>query len=75
MLLRQIENNRNRKDVIFPRQFDQGLACFWLHVGRVHHRQSAACKTLADDGVKDVKRVSRDGLIVVVIRDEPSAEI
>ena len=46
-LLRQVEHDRDRQDVILARQLDQRLARLRLHVGGVDHRQLARASRFA----------------------------
>jgi len=56
-------------------QFDERPARLRLHARRVDHRQPARGEPLARDVVQHVERVRSGGLVVLVVRDEPAAEV
>jgi hypothetical protein len=66
-LLRKIEDNRDREYVIFPSELDQRFTSLRLNICGIHDRQPATGKALTDDRAKNVKRISRCRLIVLVV--------
>ncbi len=74
-LLRQVEDDRHRQTVILPGQLDERFPGLRLHVGRVDHRQLPHCQPLASDEPKNLERLLRNGLIVLVVTHHPSAGV
>jgi hypothetical protein len=73
--LRQVQDDRHRQHVVLAGHRDQLAAGFWLHVGRVHHGEPAACQALAHDIPQQVERGRRGGLVVLVVGDQAPAEV
>jgi hypothetical protein len=74
-LLGQVENNCHRQAVILPGQLHQRLACFGLDVGGVNHRDPPQGQPLPGDEPEHLERLTRDGLVVLVVRDHPPAGV
>src|SRR5579884_220472 len=74
-LLGQVQDDCAGKHVVFPRQFDQRLACFGLYIGRVNDREAACLEALSGDVVQYVESVIRCRLIIFVVGDKSAAEI
>ena len=66
-LLRQIENDRDRKGVKLACDGDQRFAGFGLDVSRVDDSETSCGKTFAGYEVKDVEGILCGRLIVFII--------
>ena len=55
--------------MILPRQRNDRLPCFGLHVRCVDYDQLAGGQTFGGDEVKNFKRVFRRCLTVLIVRD------
>jgi hypothetical protein len=73
--LGQIEHEGDRQDVVLAGQRDQRLASLRLHVGGVDDGQAPARQAPRGDEVKGGEGVSRRGLVVLVVRDEPAEAV
>lgn len=73
--LRRIQHDRDRQYVVLARQGHQLLTRFRLHVRRVDDGQPPGREPFARDVVEYVERVLRRRLLVLVIGDEPAAEV
>ena len=73
--LRQIENDRGRQHVVLAGQGDQALAILGTHVGGVDDGQPTRRQALGRNEVQDVERVLGDGLVVLVVAHQASAEV
>ncbi len=61
--------------MVFPRQLDQRLTSFGLHIRGINNCQLASPKALANNGMQQVERVVRCRLVVFVIGDQASARV
>ncbi len=73
--LREVEHDGNREAVVGAGQGHQRLARLHLHVGRIHDREPARGEPLAGDEMQGLEGVLRRRLVVLVVGDEPAAEI
>ena len=74
-LLGQIEDDRHWQAMVLSRQLHQGPACIGLHVGGVDDGQSPRRKAFGRDELQHLKGGSRGGLVVLIVRHQPAAEI
>ncbi len=74
-LFGQVKNNGHRQAVIMPGQLHQRLASLGLDVGGVDHREPTQGEPLAGDEPEQLERLVRDGLVVLIVADHPSAGI
>lgn len=74
-LLGDVEDDGDGQHVVLPCQVDQLLAALLLDVGRVDDGEPPGREALARDVVEHVERVAADALVVLVVGDEPSAEV
>ena len=72
---RQVQHHGDRQDVVRLGERDEALAGAGLHVRRVDDRQPAQLEPLADDELQDLERVLGRGLVVLVVGDQPAAEV
>ena len=73
--LRQVQHDRDGQHVVRAGEFHELLARERLHIGRVHDRQPAASQPLTRYISEHVERVGRGGLVVLVVGDQPAAEV
>src|SRR5262249_16274513 len=73
--LRQVEDDGDGNTVVLARESDERLARRGLDVGRVEEGEGGSGKPLGGNVVQDVKGVLRRRLAVLVVRDEPPAEV
>jgi hypothetical protein len=73
--LGHVEDDRDRQDVVRAGQGDEVAARLGLHVRGVDDREAAGVQALAGDVVQDVEGGRRGGLVVLVVGDEPAAEV
>ena len=73
--LRQVQDDGHREHVVLPGDQDQVAAGLGLHVGRVDHGQAACLEALADDEPQQLERGRGGGLVVLVVGDQPAAEV
>ena len=71
--LGQVEDDRDRQDVVLPGERDERLARLSLHVGRIHHRELSAREPPAGDEVQGRESVIGRRLVVLVIGDQAAA--
>ena len=74
-LFRQIENNGDRNTVKLPSEGNDRLAGFSLHVRGVDHYQLAGSQPFGSDEIKNLKRVIRGRLAVLLVGHEATAEV
>src|SRR6266511_3141495 len=73
--LREVENNRDRKEVVFAGKGDQGRPVLALDARRVDDGQTAGLHSLSGDEVEQLEGVFRRRLIVLVVGDKAAAEV
>jgi hypothetical protein len=73
--LRRVEHDRHREEIMLLRELDERLARLALHVGRIDDREARLCEPAAGDEVQDGERVRRRALVVLVIGNQPAAEV
>lgn len=74
-LLRHVEHDRDRQDVVRARDLEQLLAAALLDVRGVDDGEPALREPFARDVVQHVERFVRRGLVVFVVGHEPAAEV
>jgi len=74
-LWRDVEHDRGGEHVVVLGQADQLASSLGLHARRVDDRKPASLEALAGDEVKHLERSRRRGLVVLVVADEPAAEV
>ncbi len=74
-LFRQVEHDRDGQHVVLAGQLDELLAALGLHVGGVDDGEPARGEPLAGDVVQDVEGVTAGALVVLVVGDQPPAEV
>ena len=74
-LLRNIEHDREGEDVMVARELHERLARVRLDVRRVHDRELPELQALPRDEVEDLEGLLRHRLVVLVVADEPAAEV
>jgi hypothetical protein len=70
-----IEHDRIREDVVVLGQLHDRPAVLGPHTGRVDHRDPSGLEPLGGNGVQDRERCVRGALIVLVVADQPAAEV
>ncbi len=74
-LLGYVEHDRHRQDVVLagqPYELGPGLG---LHIGGVDDGQPTGRQPLARDVVQHIERIAAGALIVLVVADQPAAEV
>jgi hypothetical protein len=74
-LRREVEHNRDRRNVVLPRHFEERLAALGTHVGRVNHREPSRREALRADQVQQLERVFRRSLVHFVVADHSAEEV
>ncbi len=72
-LLRDVEHDGDGKHVELARDRHQGLARLGLHIRGVDHGEQPAGQALSHDEVQELERITRRGLVVLVIGDQATA--
>ena len=72
---REVEYDRDRDDMVLPRQPNQSAAVFLPHVGGVYHNQFSQCEAFSGNEVEKLKRIRGDRLVVLVVGQHRSARI
>ncbi len=73
--LRNVENDRDRQDVVLAGERDERLARVLLDVRGVDDRQSPGSQSLAGDVVQGVEGVAGRRLVVLVVGDQSPEEV
>src|SRR5438034_8292508 len=72
---RQIEHDGDSQHMVLTREFDKRLAIVCFDIRRVDNCQSGGGKPLSRYVIKDVERLGRGGLVVLIVCNEPPAKI
>jgi hypothetical protein len=74
-LIRDVEYDRDRQDVVFLCQREQRLPRGGIHVRGIDYRQVAPAQANAGHVVNQRERIGRRLLAVLIVGDEPAAEV
>lgn len=74
-LLGDVQDDRHGEYVVLPGQPHQLGTRLRLHIGGVHDRQPPGGQPLARDEVQHLERFTARALIVLVVADQPPAEV
>ncbi len=72
MLVGRVEHDRDRQDVVRPREVDEALPRLRLDARRVDHREQPCVEALAGDEVERLECGGRRGLVLLVVRHHPA---
>ena len=73
--LGQVEDDRDRQEMVLAREANERSARFRLHVRRIDDGQPSTRHPLPGDVVEQLERVARRVLGVLVVGDETAAEV